>query len=357
MNGSDWALLARYLSGECSEEEKARVKAQIASNPEKQRIIASMSTVWNTPDPQSGTSDVSRLWSEIAEKTGIATGAEAPRKCSRQGISERVVEWFQPRWRPTWRYAAVAALLIVSSLAYYRAQEAGIFPWGRQPPEWVTLAVESGARDEITLGDGTRIRLDAGSVLRYPEAFAGDERTVLLSGEGYFEVAPHAEKPFVVHADHAVVEVLGTRFNVRAWQAEQRVTVAVAEGKVSLGAEGKEQEVVEIAKGQMSTLPKNGLPFEPHPVDVDEHLGWMRQEAFFDSVPLHEILYQLERWYDVRFILEDTSIAAEQLTLHIQAQSLDDVLELISALTDLDYQRLDGSVHLKPKIRLSPGIK
>ena len=345
---SDWTLLARYLSGECSEEEKVQVEALIASDPEKQGLIASMSTVWDTPDPQSRTSDVSRLWGEIAEKTGITTRAEVPQECSRRGVAEGVIEWFRPKLRPTWRCAAVAVLLIVSSLAYFRAQEMGIFPWGRQAAEWVTLAVESGARDEITLSDGTWIRLDAGSVLRYPEVFDGDRRIVFLSGEGYFEVAPNAQKPFVVHADHAVVKVLGTQFNVRAWQSEQRVTVAVAEGKVSLGSEGRGQEAVEIVRGQTSTLPKNGPPSEPHSVDIEKHLGWMHQEAFFDSVPLQEILYQLERWYDVRFVLEDTSIAAEQLTVHLQSQSLDDVLELISALTGLDYQRTGRSVRLKP---------
>ena len=340
--------MARYLSGECSEEEKAQVETLIASDPEKQRLIASMSTVWNTPPPQSRASDVSRLWDEIAKKTGIATGAEAPQERSRRGIAERMIEWLQPTLRPIWRYAAVAVLLIISSLAYFRAQEAGIFPWSKRTPEWVTLAVENGVHDELTLSDGTRIRLDAGSVLRYPEAFDGDERTVFLSGEGYFEVS-HAQKPFIVHADHAVVKVLGTRFNMRAWPSEQRVTVAVAKGKVLLGSEGRGQAAVEIVMGQTSTLPENGQPSEPHPVDIEKHLGWMRQEAFFDSVPLQEILYQLERWYDVRFVLEDTSTAAEQLTVHIQAQSLDDVLELISALTDLDYQRTDGSIRLKPR--------
>ena len=125
----------------------------------------------------------------------------------------------------------------------------------------------------------------------------------------------------------------------------------MAEGKVALGAEGRGPDAVEIAAGQKSTLTKDGSPSEAHPVDIEKHLGWMQQEAFFDSVPLHEILYQLERWYNIRFILEDTSIAAEQLTLHIQAESLDDVLELISALTGLDYQHADGAVRLKPKRR------
>lgn len=359
---SDWALLARYLSGECSEQEKAGVQARIASDPATQRLVTAMGAVWESSDPRPATSDVSRLWAEIAEKTGMPAGTEmAPqsgispglrprRGRGSYGTAARLIRWFRPGLSPIRRYAAAAALLVVCSLSYYWAQELGGFPWREPALELVTLAVENSDRDEVTLSDGTRIRLDAGSVLRYPEAFGGDQRTVHLSGEGYFEVASNPNRPFVVHAGHAVVEVLGTRFNVRAWQPEQRVAVAVAEGRVSLGAAEDAQEAVEIAAGHTSTLPHGGRPTEPHPDDVDKHLAWMHQEAFFDSAPLRDILYQLERWYDVRFLLEDTSIASEQLTLHLQTQSLDDVLELISALTGLDCEHSDGAVLLKPRV-------
>ena len=76
---SDWALLARYLSGECSEKEKAEAEAWIALDPERQRLVASMRAVWDSPDPQPATSDVSRLWDEVAEKAGIAAKSEASR--------------------------------------------------------------------------------------------------------------------------------------------------------------------------------------------------------------------------------------------------------------------------------------
>ena len=108
---SDWTLLARYLSGECSEEEEAQVEAAIASEPEKQRLIASMRTVWELPDTQSKTADVSRLWGEIAAKTGIATPAEIPQDRRRQGMAGRVIEWLQPQLYPIRRYAAAAGLL------------------------------------------------------------------------------------------------------------------------------------------------------------------------------------------------------------------------------------------------------
>ena len=341
MSETSDALFARYLSGECSTEEKTAVEELIAADPEKKQLMATMSTVWNTSEPQPVTSDLNGMWLDIAEKTGITVPAVITR--SRAG---RFVDWFQPH--PVRRYAAAAVLLIATSVAFYGAREAGVFPFEKRI-EWVGLAVESGAHRQLTLSDGTRIRLDAGSVLEYPVVFNGEERAVRLSGEGYFEVSSRTGQPFVVRADDARIRVLGTRFNVRAWQGEQRVTVAVAEGKVSFGADEDGSQDVEIEKGEMSVLPRDGLPTKPRAVDIMKHLGWLHREAFFDGVPLNEILHQLERWYDVRFITEDTAIAAEQLTLHIDAESLEGVLELISALTDLEYQRTDGVVRLTSK--------
>ena len=344
MSETSDALFARYLSGECSTDEKAAVEELIAADPEKQRIMATMSTVWNTSEPQPVTSDLNGMWHDIAEKTGVTVPPVKTR--SHDSLAGCFVDWFQPH--SVRRYAAAAVLLIATSVAFYGAREAGVFSF-EQRIEWVELAVESGAHRQLNLSDGTRIRLDAGSVLEYPMVFNGEERAVRLSGEGYFEVASRADQPFVVRADDARIRVLGTQFNVRAWQGEQRVTVAVAEGKVSFGADEDGSQDVEIEKGEMSVLPKDGLPTKPRAVEIMKHLGWLHREAFFDGVPLNEILHQLERWYDVRFITEDTAIAAEQLTLHIDAESLQGVLELISALTDLEYQRTDGVVRLTSK--------
>ena len=333
---SEWELLARYLAGECTEEEKAAVAASIAADPERQRLVTLMSTAWETGAPQSAPSDVERLWGEVAHKTGIASS------------SGRTIRWSRP-WLPPVRRYAVAALLVICSLASFQAREMGLFQWDSQATEWVTVAVENGGRDDLTLSDGTRIRLDAGSSLKYPAKFGDEDRVVFLSGEGFFEVAPNEEKPFVVHAYHAVVEVLGTKFNVRAWQPEQRVTVAVAEGRVSLGTEGTTPQAVELNRGQMSSLPQNGPPAAPRSVEIARYLGWMQRDALFDNAPLYEILYQLERWHDVQFLLDDDSIAAEQLTLQIRTQSLEDALELICALTGLEYQRADDSIRLTSK--------
>lgn len=322
----DWELLARYLSGECSAAEKEQVEALAAADAETRRILDSMRAVWEREAPPAEEGDVDRLWDEVAAKAGIGgTGA-----------------W----WRPLRRYAAAAAVLLACSLGYYGLQGTGGAPSG-VPVAWEEIRVESGQRQTLTLGDGTQVHLDAGSVLRFPAAFEGERRAVMLDGEGYFEVRSDAARPFVVQAGPAVVTVLGTRFNVRAWRPEGRVTVAVAEGRVALGGDGAAE--VEIAGGQWSVLPQDGAPTAPQSVDVARHLGWMRQHAAFDDVPLHEILYQLERWYGVRFLLEDEAIGAERLTLRLEGQAFDEVMDLVGVLTGLESRRAGSTVRLVAK--------
>ena len=186
--------------------------------------------------------------------------------------------------------------------------------------------------------------LDAGSFFSYPQRFEGDAREVFLKGEGYFEVTHKVHRPFIVHADDAIIQVLGTKFNVRAWPQAKKVKVAVAEGKVSLGSEVDSDEgAVVIEKGQLSVLTAKGKPSQPVGVNIDDHLAWMNDEMIFEDAPLHDVLYQLERWYDLQFVLADSSIAAEHINVHIHKKSIDDILELISALTDLRHQR-EGSI-------------
>ena len=114
-------------------------------------------------------------------------------------------------------------------------------------------------------------------------------------------------------------------------------------------AERDTSGAVVIIKDQASSLGEDGQPSEPQAVDIERHLGWMHDEAFFDGAPLREILFQLERWHDVRFVLVDTSVASETLTLHIGDKSLDDALGLIAILTDMDYEHTGKSVVFKPK--------
>jgi ferric-dicitrate binding protein FerR (iron transport regulator) len=309
-----------------------------------------MKAVWGTPEIQPQESDVKSLWEETARKAGINIKSvdQEEEKASIPDYTAPKIPFFIPfhKYRLL-RYASILLLIILIPFIIWKTTRTSLPE--HQAFELKEVSVEQKKQMDIALSDGTKITLDAGSIFQYPEEFKGKTREVILTGEGYFNVALNKEKPFIVHANNAVIKVLGTRFNVRAWPHNRRVRVAVAEGQVSLRSEkAADEEAVVLLEGQMSTLPEKGRPSEPAEVDVKKYLGWINREVFFEDTPFHEILYQLERWYDLRFVLEDDSIASDRLTVHIQNKPVEDMLELITTLTDLKYERTGRTVVLKP---------
>lgn len=340
MSTSDnWSMLSQYLSGECTDYEKRQIETRIAVEPELRKMLQFMQRVWDTSEVQQP-SDVEKLWNQVAEKTGIKmpTGKSVATMPQHKLSKRRYAD----NYYRIMRYAA--AILVVFTLGYF-LNGSGLF-WGSG--ELMTITVQNGEREEVTLSDGTHIILDSGSSLRYPKSFDGERREVFLNGEGYFEVARNTDKPFFVQANHGVVQVLGTKFNVRAWRSNRNVAVTVTEGKVSLNSEsGPNLAASILTKDQFSELAANGKPTSPQMVDVAQYMAWMHNEVFFDDASLQEILFQLERWYDVAFILEDKILAEERLNLHIKNDSIEDVLKLIAVLTDAKYSRSGQTIRLK----------
>jgi ferric-dicitrate binding protein FerR (iron transport regulator) len=214
-----------------------------------------------------------------------------------------------------------------------------------------TVSVPSMMRSSVTLEDGTRVILDAGSMLRYPKAFKGKIREVVFEGEGFFDVAHDPEKPFRVRAGDAVIQVLGTRFNVNAWKDRRRVTVAVEEGKVAFGAEKEdERNRVFLTQNQMSQIRTGGIPDAPKAADITAITGWMRDRIDFDGAPLADVLSRVELWYGVRIKLENPVIATEHVSIHIQRTSIREVLDLISMVSGLRYTMRDSEIRLAVKM-------
>lgn len=210
------------------------------------------------------------------------------------------------------------------------------------------ILVANGTQKELILDDGTRVILDAGSSFQYPKRFNSEIREVYLVGEGYFEVPEIKNKPFIVNAGHAVIKVLGTKFNIRAWEQTQKVKVVVAEGKVSLCSRSADPaSAVLISRGELSILPKYGQPSNPVGVDIDKHLGWLTRDIEFHNTPMQEILSQLERWYDIHFFLDENIPVFDQLTIHIQDRPVDEIIELIADLMTLEYKLEGKTVYLK----------
>jgi len=158
-----------------------------------------------------------------------------------------------------------------------------------------TLSTPRGGQFQLLLPDGTRVWLNAASVLRYPTAFVGAERVVELQGQGYFEVAKNADQPFKVVVKEMEVQVLGTAFDIMAYPEEGRVNTTLQEGAVRV----KHGEAAKLLKpGQQAVLNTAGH-LAVQEVDVDQTIAWKTGFFEFDNEQLSVIMRQIARWYDV----------------------------------------------------------
>ncbi len=185
-----------------------------------------------------------------------------------------------------------------------------------------TIATPRGGQYRIALGDGTQVWLNAASSIRYPAVFGGGDRKVEITGEAYFEVAKDEKRPFRVSVNGSMeIQVLGTHFNVNAYEDEANIRTTLLEGKVSLGVNGKRQL---LRPGQQGIV--KGAAISVQEVDTEEAVAWKEGMFSFSNADLRTVMRQLSRWYDVEVVYEGGGGKAEFVGKIQRSLNLADVL-------------------------------
>ncbi|MEO8962041.1 MAG: FecR family protein [Ginsengibacter sp.] len=174
------------------------------------------------------------------------------------------------------------------------------------PVVYNTLSTPRGGQFQLILPDGSKVWLNASSSLRFPTAFTGNHREVILTGEAYFEVAKNKEKPFRVKVGSMQVNVLGTHFNINAYQDENTVRTSLLEGSVRI-VNGDKTDLLQ--PGQQEVLIKkedksDSYRMEKRNVDMNEVVAWRNGLFQFDGGDIKTIMRQISRWYDVEILYE-----------------------------------------------------
>jgi len=159
-----------------------------------------------------------------------------------------------------------------------------------------TVATPRGGQFKITLPDGSQVWLNAGSSLRFPTLFTGADRKVELTGEAYFEIAKNASMPFKVIANNSEIRVLGTHFNVMAYNNERQMNTTLLEGSVQIL---KGADKVLIKPGQSAVLTKATEKITVSNVDADQAIGWKNGYFIFVDESIESIMRKVSRWYNV----------------------------------------------------------
>lgn len=197
-------------------------------------------------------------------------------------------------------------------------------PTGNTTGETVynTMSTPKGRQFHVTLPDGTQVWLNSASSISYPTVFAGGERMVSASGEAYFEVAKNAKMPFKVNVNNkAEVKVLGTHFNMNAYDNEESITTTLLEGSVTVTVASDRPQAI-LKPGQQAQIfvgqkTRQGMSNKPADAatasgkikvidnaDIDKVMAWKNGFFNFEGATLEEVMRQLERWYDIDVVYE-----------------------------------------------------
>ncbi|MDP4192913.1 MAG: FecR domain-containing protein [Bacteroidota bacterium] len=199
--------------------------------------------------------------------------------------------------------------------------------------EKVTLR---GEKSTVTLSDGTIVYLNSNSRLTYPTAFGGRTREVELIGEAYFSVAHDKTKPFLVHTGTTITEVVGTEFNLKF--RSNKLNLVVAQGKVKAYRESSDN-YVSLTKGMMTSFVADKGFSKPEKVNTKQYTAWRENKLSFVHAPLHEVMNEIEMYYNVQIIYANKAIKNKTLTGIFDADSLDHVLSMISLTMEMNICR------------------
>lgn len=197
-----------------------------------------------------------------------------------------------------------------------------------------TISTPKARQFSLVLPDGTKAWLNAASSLRYPTSFTGNERKVEVTGEVYFEVAKNVRMPFRVSVNDQVdIDVLGTHFNVEAYQDDAAISTTLLEGSINVSyladphqpssAHGRP---VNLKPGQQAQTIATGYT-KVLEADIDKTMAWKNGLFFFDGAGLYEVMHQIGRWYDIEIVIEKGVRNSEFVGKLTRDVTLDQLLE------------------------------
>jgi transmembrane sensor len=280
------------------------------------------------------------------EKSGQLNGVYAKEREPvyqrvQQGLNKRIDEQQLvpvPLWRkPFIRFAVAAMLLMATGLALWKMNQ--------QPPVMLTVSVPFGKMQRITLPDSSKIWLNAGTTIQYPDKFDDNTRRIVLkNGQAFFEIVHDPSKPFIVTTNGADVQVLGTSFEVSSFEHDQEMKVTVSTGKVGVMPATVHQPATFLLPGDRAIINRFNHALVKSHIDTADIAAWRSNRLVFADQMLPEVFASLERKYNVHIQIENERLFNERVTMRLNNQPLDNVLIAISFSNHFTFKKINDQL-------------
>ncbi len=316
-------LVDKFRKGDCSIKELRRLETQLHNGDVvKQWMMDSI-------EQQSSVHPLNIDYDELFRKIKRQISVEGKKKQAASFIRSIV------RWA-----AAIIIAFLIGGLASY-------FIFNTEPVHkknfFCEIASPYGSKTELTLPDGSKVWLNAGSKLKYANNFNQDNRDVLLDGEAFFEIEKNKNLPFIVNTSGIDVKVVGTTFNVKAYWQENTITTTLVKGKVLLQSKKYHLEKdAELFPSQKAIFSKSDKQLVIANIDdVYSEISWKDNLLIIKGEMLSELAVKLERKYNMRIIFGSDDIKTYKFSGKLKDETIQQVLDVIKLSAPIDY-RING---------------
>jgi ferric-dicitrate binding protein FerR (iron transport regulator) len=325
-----WKTLAKYLANEADKKEKAKVSRWINKDKDNLKAFEDIKMYWNQIE-HSGKSeiDTEKAWNNLRNRIDAEEQTRPAREKPVISFNNALL-----------RYAATILLIIgIGTGAFFTYQQLN------HSAQTVTVDTPSDIRNKkVVLPDGSLVYLNYNSKLHYPQQFKASMRQVTVNGEVFFDVENNTARPFVINANNAQIEVLGTSFNVNTNLPDNKVEVLVQSGRVKVARKNKQDEHLIIKAGFKGVVGENMLKKEKH--DDLNYLAWTTGRLVFKGQELEQVTNTLMRTYNVRINIKDSKIKNYKITTNFTNESIDTVLDVIATTFNLNINKIDENEYV-----------
>jgi transmembrane sensor len=331
-------LLIKFLNNNCTDEELDEVTRWANTEAFNKESINHVLQDWKSYHPEDnleGDIKFTSLFDKIQQKIkseGIKNKI-TQRKTATLSI---VINWIT-------RAAAIMLLPVLAFLFYTLSEKK------TESNKYAEFAVDSleivapiGSRTVVQLTDGSEVHLNYGSKLKYPQVFCGKTREVILTGEGYFDVAHNPKKPFIVKTGELNIKALGTAFNVLAYPELDVIETTLVDGKVILekhGIEGKTKPIGAMEPGQHVNYNINDGKVSATKGNIEKYIAWKNGKLVFEEATIGQVADRLSRMFNVDIEVKD-NIRDYTYTVTFVDEPLFQILDLMTIATPVKYKAL-----------------
>lgn len=206
------------------------------------------------------------------------------------------------------------------------------------------ISVPKGQKVNVTLPDGSTVLLNSLSTLRYQQNFGYEDKIVSLQGEGFFDIKKEANKKFIVITEHLDVQVLGTKFNLHAYNEDELIEMALVEGNVRIETHESPQQIAYVKPSEKIIYNKRSKKLTINKSDSKIETAWTFNDIYFRSETFDKVISLLERKYDVNIHLESEILTNDHFTGYINSANIEDALKMLKIHYKFNYKISNNDV-------------